>query len=146
MRRGFDGRGNRSGMKILIIGEDDRPQGLAEALETEGVDVVRPPKDSLPEAATDEVAQIAGGLIAFEKLFADDPPDAVLLVSTSNLALAGVLVATKIRIPVAALGTWTQDQAGLSELNRRLIVRLADGTVADDRPTITASLRDLAAV
>ena len=146
MRRGFDGPGNRSGMKILIIGEDDRPRDLAEALETEGVDVVRPPKDSPPEAATDEVAQIARGLIAFEKLFADEAPDAVLLVSTSNLALAAVLVATKIRIPVAALGTWAQDQAGLSELNRRLIVQLADGTVADDPATITASLRDRAAV
>jgi UDP-N-acetylglucosamine 2-epimerase len=133
-------------MKILIVGEDDRPRDLAEALETEGVDVVRPPKDSVPEAATDEVAQIARGLIAFEKLFADDAPDAVLLVSTSNLALAAVLVATKIRIPVAALGTWTQDHASLSELNRRLIVQLADGTVADDPVTITASLRDLAAV
>ena len=50
----------------------------------------------------------------------------MLLVSTSNLALAAVLVATKIRIPVAGLGAWTQDQAGLSELNRRLIVQLAD--------------------
>ena len=104
MRRGLDGPGNRSGMKILIVGEDDGPRDLAEALETEGVDVVRPPKDSLPEAATDEVAQIARGLIAFETLFADEAPDAVLLVSTSNLALAAVLVATKIRIPVAGLG------------------------------------------
>ena len=133
-------------MKILIIGEDDRPHDLAEALETEGVDVVRPPKDSPPEAATDEVAQIARGLIAFEKLFADEAPDAVLLVSTSNLALAAVLVATKARIPVAGLRTWTQDQAHLSELNRRLIVQLADATVADDPATITASLRELAAV
>ena len=132
-------------MKILIVGEDDRPHGLAEALETEGVDVGRPPKDSLPEAA-DEVAQIARGLSVFEKLFADDAPDAVLLVSTSNLALAAVLVATKARIPVAGLRTWTQDQAHLSELNRRLIVQLTDATVADDPATITASLRELAAV
>ena len=106
----------------------------------------RPPKDSLAEPAGDEVAQIARGLIAFETLFADDAPDAVLLVSTSNLALAAVLVATKIRIPVAALGTWTQDEDRLSELNRRLIVQLADATVADDPATITASLRELAAV
>ncbi len=132
-------------MKILIVGEDDRPHGLAEALETEGVDVGRPPKDALPEP-TDEVAQIARGLIVFEKLFADDAPDAVLLVSTSNLALAAVLVATKARIPVAGLGTWTQDQARLSELNRRLIVQLSDAMVADDPATITASLRELAAV
>jgi UDP-N-acetylglucosamine 2-epimerase len=146
MRRGLERPGNRSDMKILIVGEDDRPHGLAEALETEGVDVERPPKDALPEPATDEVAQIARGLIAFEKLFADDAPDAVLLVSTSNLALAAVLVATKARIPVAGLRTWTHDQARLSELNRRLIVQLADATVADDPATITASLRELAAV
>jgi UDP-N-acetylglucosamine 2-epimerase len=146
MRRGLERPGNRSDMKILIVGEDDRPHGLGEALETEGVDVGRPPKDSLPEPATDEVAQIARGLIVFEELFADDAPDAVLLVSTSNLALAAVLVATKARIPVAGLRTWTQDQAHLSELNRRLIVQLADATVADDPATITASLRELAAV
>ncbi len=133
-------------MKILIVGEDEGTRDLAEALETEGVDVVRPPKDSLSEAATDEVAQIARGLIAFDTLFADEAPDAVLLVSTSNLALAAILVATKIRIPVVGLGAWTQDQAGLSELNRRLIVQLADATVADDPATITASLRELAAV
>ncbi len=145
MRRGLERPGNRSDMKILIVGEDDRPHGLAEALETEGVDVGRPPKDALPEPA-DEVAQIARGLIVFEKLFADDAPDAVLLVSTSNLALAAVLVATKARIPVAGLRTWTQDQARLSELNRRLIVQLSDAMVADDPATITASLRELAAV
>ena len=134
-------------MKILIVGEEDeRPHELAGALETDGVDVRRPPKASLDEPAGDEVAQIARGLISFEKLFADDGPDAVLLVSTSNLALAAVLVATKIRIPVAALGTWAQDQAGLSELNRRLIVQLADAAVADDPATIAASLRELAAV
>jgi len=145
MRRGLERPGNRSDMKILIVGEDDRPHGLAEALETEGVDVGRPPKDSLPEPA-DEVAQIARGLSVFEKLFADDAPDAVLLVSTSNLALAAVLVATKARIPVAGLDTWTQDQARQSELNRRLIVQLSDAMVADDPATITASLRELAAV
>ena len=65
----------------------------------------RPPKASLDEPAGDEVAQIARALLSFEKLFADDAPDAVLLVSASNLALAAVLVATKTRIPVAALGT-----------------------------------------
>jgi UDP-N-acetylglucosamine 2-epimerase len=134
-------------MKILIVGEEDeRPHELAGALETERVDVRRPPKASLDEPAGDEVAQIARGLISFEKLFADDAPDAVLLVSTSNLALAAVLVATKTRIPVAGLGTWTQDEDRLSELNRRLIVQLADATVADDPATITASLRELAAV
>jgi UDP-N-acetylglucosamine 2-epimerase len=146
MRRGLNGPGNRSDMKVLIVGEGDRPHDLAGALETEGVDVGRPPKDSLPEPATDEVAQIAKGLVAFEKLFAEDAPDAVLLVSTSNLALAAVLVATKARIPVAGLGTWTQDPAPLSELNRRLIVQLADAIVADDPATITASLRELVAV
>lgn len=133
-------------MKILIVGEDDRPHDLAAALETEGVDVRRPLKDSLPGSAGDEVGQIARGLVAFENLFADDAPDAVLLVSTSNLALAAVLVATKARIPIAGLGTWAQDQDRLSELNRRLIVQLADATVADDPATITASLRELAAV
>jgi len=133
-------------MKILIVGENGRRHDLAGMLETEGAEAWRPPEGSVPRPAGDEVAEIATALIAFERLFADDPPDAVLLVSTSNLALAAVLVATKARIPVAGLRTWTEDRDRLSELNRRLIAQLADATVADDPATIAASLRELTTV
>jgi UDP-N-acetylglucosamine 2-epimerase len=130
-------------MRILIVGEQGRPHALAGALETAGVDVERPPKSGLAAAHGDQVGELAAALIAFERLFADDAPDAVLLVSSSNLALAAVLVATKLQIPAAGLEEGARGEDRVSELNRRLIEQLADRTVAADAGTIAASLRDL---
>jgi hypothetical protein len=130
-------------MKILIVGERERPHGLAVALETAGADVERPLQSAFGATHGDQVGELAAALIAFERLFADDPPDAVLLVSTSNLALAAVLAATKVQIPVAALVQTAQGEEGMAEMNHRLIEQLADGTVADDAGTIAASLRNL---
>jgi UDP-N-acetylglucosamine 2-epimerase len=145
VRRGLGGRGNRSDMKILIVGENGHPHTVAEALETEGLRVARPPEGALPAAEDDEVGQIAAGLFAFEKLFAEDAPDAVLLVSASNLALAAVLVATKARIPVAGLEDGMRPDDRLAGLNRRLIGQLADATIIADAGTIAAWLRSLVA-
>src|SRR5256885_15766978 len=108
-------------MKILIVGENGRRHDLAGLLETEGAEVWRPPEGSVPRPAGDEVAEIATALIAFERLFADDPPDAVLLVSTSNLALAAGLVATKAPIPVAGPRPRTGDPGPPAARYRRLI-------------------------
>ena len=119
-------------MKILIVGEQGRPHALAGALEAAGVDVERPPESAFGPRTTTQVGELAAALVAFERLFADDAPDAVLLVSTSNLALAAVLVATKLQIPVAALVEAAQDEGRMSEMNRRLIEQLADGTVTGD--------------
>jgi len=130
-------------MKVVIVGEKGRPHALAGALETGGVDVERPPKSAFGAAHDDQVGELAAALVAFERQFADDAPNAVLLVSTSNLALAAVLVATKLQIPVAALVEAAQDESRVSEMNWRLIEQLADGTVADDAGTIAASLRAL---
>jgi UDP-N-acetylglucosamine 2-epimerase len=130
-------------MRTLIVGEKGRSHALAGALETAGVDVERPPESAFGAARGDQVGELAAALIAFERLFAEDAPDAVLLVSTSNLALAAVLVATKLQIPVAGLTGGAQDEDRRSEMNRRLIEQLADGAVAPDAGTIAASLRDL---
>ena len=132
-------------MKILIVGEQARPHALAGALESAGVDVERPPKGAFGAAHDEEVGELATALIAFERLLADHAPDAVLLVSGSNLALAAVLVATKLQVPVAALVDTAVGADDVPEMNRRLIARLADGTVACDAETIAASLRDLVA-
>ena len=132
-------------MKVLIVGEHGRPHGLAGALQAAGVDVERPSKGAFGATRGDQVGELAAALTAFERLLAEDAPDAVLLVSTSNPALAAVLVATKARIPVAALVQAAQGGDGRPEMNRRLIEQLADGTVADDAGTIAASLRDLIA-
>ena len=132
-------------MKILIVGEQGRPHALAGALESAGVEVERPPKGAFGAAHDEEVGELATALIAFERLLADHAPDAVLLVSGSNLALAAVLVATKLQIPVGALADTAVGADDEPEMNRRLIARLADGTVACDAETIAASLRDLVA-
>jgi UDP-N-acetylglucosamine 2-epimerase len=132
-------------MRILIVGEQGGPHALAGALEDAGVDVERPPEGAFEPARGGEVvAEIAAALLTFERLFVDGAPDAVLLVSASNLALAAVLVATKRQIPVASLDEGVQWEDRTSELNRRLIEQLADRTVGDDAGTIVASLRDLA--
>jgi UDP-N-acetylglucosamine 2-epimerase len=133
-------------MKVLIVGENGRPHVVAAALEAQGVQVGRPPEGALPAAGDDEVGEIAAALIAFERLFAEQAPDAVLLVSVSNLALAAVLVATKAGIPVAGLEEEPPRDGRPPPVNRRLIAQLADAIVTADSESIAAWLRNLAAV
>jgi UDP-N-acetylglucosamine 2-epimerase len=130
-------------MRILIVGEPKPPHALATGLEAAGVEVERPPDSAA--AHDDEVRELASALVAFDRLLSDDPPDALLLVSASNLALAAVLVAAKLRIPAAAVVEETRE-GRTSELNRRLVEQLSDSAVGSDPATITASLRDLIAV
>jgi UDP-N-acetylglucosamine 2-epimerase len=131
-------------MRVLIVGERVEPHALVGALEAAGAELERPPEDPLAAASGDQVAELAGALLAFDGLLGDNPPDGVLLVSASNLALAAVLVASKLQIPVATLAQ-EAPTGPASDLNRRLVEQLADGTVADDPATIAASLRDLIA-
>jgi hypothetical protein len=131
-------------MRILIVGEGEQRDALAAALEAEGVDVERCPGSSPGAAAGDEVRELAAALLAFDSLLADGAPDALLLVSTSNAALAAVLVATKLQIPVATLVD-ADPENGALELNARLVERLADRAVDADATTIAASLRELIA-
>jgi hypothetical protein len=129
-------------MRVLIVGEQGRPHPLAGALEAAGADVARPQESDFDAASGAELGDLAAALIAFERLLAEEPPDAVLLVSATNLALAAVLVAAKLRIPVAArVKAAPEDQA--SELNARLIEGLADATVGDDTARIDTALRAL---
>ena len=132
-------------MKVLIVGEQGGPHGLAERSRPRESRSSGLPRTRSAPSADDAVGELAAALIAFERLFGDDAPDAVLLVSASNLALAAVLVATKLQIPVAASVEAAPAEDATSEMNRRLIARLADGTVAGDAATIAASLRDLIA-
>jgi hypothetical protein len=132
-------------MKVLIVGEQEGPEDLEGALESEGVEVERPPEGAFSAQRDGGVGELAAALIAFERLFGDHAPDAVLLVSTSNLALAAVLVATKLQIPVAAAVEAAPGEDAISEPNGRLIARLADGIVVGDAATIAASVRDMLA-
>lgn len=132
-------------MEVLVAGEDDGPHAVVAALERHGVSVRRPPEGALPGAGGDEIGQLADALLAFERLFGREAPDAVLLVSASNLALAAVLVATKARIPVVGLEEGSPEEGVAPSMNGRLIAQLADAVVAADAATIAASLRSLVA-
>jgi hypothetical protein len=131
-------------MRILIVGESGPAGALEGALEGAGIDVEHASEDELSVPSGDEVGELAGALLAFDRLFSDDPPDGVLLLSASNLALSAVLVATKLQIPVATLAEGSPERPA-SGMNGRLVEQLADGTVADDPATIASSLRDLIA-
>lgn len=131
-------------MRVLIVGAKAPADALARALEGQQIEVERPPKRTVPDSGADEVAQIAAALLAFEAVLNDDAPDAVLLSSTSNVALAALLAATKLRIPVANLRNGFRDEDRLSEMNGRLIEQLADATLAGDGGTIVDWLRDRA--
>jgi UDP-N-acetylglucosamine 2-epimerase len=131
-------------MRILIVGEGGRPHALGGVLEAAGMDVERGPEGALANARGDQVGELAGALLSFDRLLSDDPPNGVLLVSASNLALAAALVAGKRQIPVAILGEEAPEGRAF-DLNRRLVEQLADRTVADDRAAIASALRDLIA-
>jgi UDP-N-acetylglucosamine 2-epimerase len=127
-------------MKVLVMSETGAAEPLDDALEAEGVAAKRPPA-SLTSAAGDDVGQIAAALVELERLLEADRPDAVLLPSASNLALAAALVATKLRIPVARLEAGTADEDQTSELNGRLIEQLADASLAAQPGGVIAWLR-----
>jgi UDP-N-acetylglucosamine 2-epimerase len=129
-------------MKVLIVGENGSAATLGAALEAEGVEARRTP-GSLPPGSGDEVGRIAAALVDLERLMETDPPDAVLLSSASNLALAAALVATKLQIPVASVEGETADEDRLSGVNERLIEQLADATLAADPASVTRWLRDM---
>jgi UDP-N-acetylglucosamine 2-epimerase len=132
-------------MKVLIVGEQEGSHDLGEALVSQGIEVERPPEDAFGAQRDEGIGELAAALIAFERLFGDDAPDAVLLVSASNLALAALVVATKLQIPVAASVEAAPGENGILETNGRLIARLADGIIVGDAATIAASLRDMLA-
>jgi hypothetical protein len=126
-------------MKVLVVDEKGELDAVVGALEADDIEASRPAAEALGEAGAGEVAEIASALIGLEVLLSDGRPDAVLLGSASNLALAAVVVATKATIPVAAVGDVS---TGGSELNARLIARLADAALGADAPSVAAWVRD----
>lgn len=118
---------------------DDRRLALSAALEEErGLDLVDPPAEE--PAAAGELSQIAVALRAFQGLLTDEAVDRVVLVGSSNLALAAVLVATKMEIPVAAVEDQADEPEGNGSLaiNRRLIAQLSDAALPKDATAVAA--------
>ena len=128
-------------MRLLIVGEDAHAEGLAQALESHDVVIERLEADAIPAGEGEEIAQIAAAMRAFEALLSDAGLDALLLTSVSNVALAALLVATKLEIPVAGTQSTAAEGDRSSEINRRLIDRLADTTLAAEPEAIMAWLR-----
>jgi UDP-N-acetylglucosamine 2-epimerase len=128
-------------MKLLIVGEDVHADRLAAALESNDVAIERFEAKAIPAGEGEEIGRIAAAMRTFEALLSDTGPDALLLTSASNVALAALLVATKLEIPVAGTESTAAEGDRSSEINRRLIDRLADTTLAAEPEAIMAWLR-----
>src|SRR5919201_1922632 len=120
-------------MRVLFVGEGG---DLASALGREGISVEGPPSSSARERGS-EPSEIADGMRHFERLLTAQLPDAAVLASTSNEALAAILVATKVGMRVARLVPDEADRGG-SAINERVIEQLADAAVESDPQAIAA--------
>jgi hypothetical protein len=103
-------------MKALVIGGFEPASALVSSLRAEGLEA------KVAEAAGEgrsEIAALARELVELETLLAEEKPDAVVLADADDQALAGLLVATKLLIPVIAV----HEPWGT---NRELVAQLAD--------------------
>jgi UDP-N-acetylglucosamine 2-epimerase len=125
----------------MLIGDWTGADALAGSLEAEEVEVKRAPQ-RLSAPGGSQIAGIAASLVAWEELMSEDSPDAVLLASASDAALAAVVVATRRQITVVSLEDAASNDDPELELNGRLIHQLADVTLTGDPGTVGAWLRE----
>jgi UDP-N-acetylglucosamine 2-epimerase len=128
-------------MRLLIIGDDQRAERLVQELESEEISLERPSPALVSAGQVDEIGELAAAMRGFEEGLIADAPDALLLASATDLALAALLVATKLGIPVAGVDGADAGDSRDALLNRRLIEQLADTTLAADPEAIAAWLR-----
>jgi hypothetical protein len=124
----------------MVVG--DRRLAARAALDDEqGVHLVDPPEEE-GFGGESEIGRIAAAMRAFEDRLGGSAVERVVLAGSSDLALAAMLVASKIRVPVAAIGIDPPSPAGdvPRKLNRRLIEQLADAVLPDDAPTLAVWL------
>jgi hypothetical protein len=123
-------------MTALLVGETDAAAGLLESLRAAGVEAsVDGPGDAEAEG---EVAALARELLRFESRLREARPSAVLLVDGGDTALAAALVATKLLIPVAAVG-----EEGEGDRNSALLAQLVDRKLSADSGEIRAWIEGL---
>lgn len=127
-------------MKVVVVGEAGR-RIEAELRAREGFEVVRAPEHP-GVAGRGEAAALAAALRALEGLFEREGAEGVVIAGSSDLALAAVLVATKMRVPVAVGGERERSEGGQRSVNSRLIERLADATLGHDPAAAAAWLQD----
>ncbi len=131
-------------MRIAVIcdqGEEALGKALVDALDARGAAAslleVGPPPESGP------TAELAHHLTGIEAQLEASPLAAVALIGRGDRPFAGVLVATKARVPAFRLAGPKAGEDGID--NGPLIDRLADHAVASDADAaaeaITAALR-----
>ena len=104
---------------IAVIGEREAATALADGLCAQGVEA----RSLAPEPVADSsaVASLAAALTELEARLESERPDLVVVADASDAALAGVLVATKLVIPVEAVAEAREPDSA----NGRLIAQLA---------------------
>jgi hypothetical protein len=141
--RGLTRRGVKFGkawsVRLLLVGNSADAASLADELKAADLTVERWPEGPSAGGGAEEVAAIARELRKFERALNQDGPDAVLLGSNSNAALAAVLVATKLGAPVVRVELAGTDPAGA---NADLIGHLADAALAPEPAAIVDWVRD----
>jgi hypothetical protein len=125
-------------MKVMVVG-DGRLDARAALEADRGLEVLDPPSGTSPSEGS-EVERIAAALRAFQD--AVGGVDRLLVVGASDSALAALVVASKLRVPAAAIqgGAPVGADEGPSRVKGRLIGQLADATLADDPAAIAGWL------
>jgi hypothetical protein len=101
-------------MTALLVGEADAVPGLLEALRA--ADVEASVDEPGQPGDQGEIVALAGELLRFESRLREAPPTAVLLIDGGDVALAAALAATKLLIPVAAVGDGGENAGLLAQL------------------------------
>jgi hypothetical protein len=118
-------------MTLLLVGDSEATGRLLEPLSGAGIEVTL--DEHPPAADKGEIAGLADELLRLGAALAEHRPAAVLLADASDRALAAALVATKLLIPVAAVGIDGTDGA-----NARLLAQLADRKLSAEPGEIRA--------
>jgi UDP-N-acetylglucosamine 2-epimerase len=122
-----------------LVGNSEETSRLAQLLDDRDVALERRVDGGPgPSGGPEEIAAIASELREFERILGEGGPDAVLVASDSSASLAAVLVATKLRTPVAGIESAGSQHGGA---NARLIRRLSDAELAPEAGAISNWLR-----
>jgi hypothetical protein len=126
-------------MRVLIVGAGSGASSIGGELEAAGIEVEHRADDPSPADGSQEITEIASDLREFEATLGGPGADAVLIGSESAAALAAVVVATKMGVPVASL--LAPEEAGSQGANARVIRQLADAALAPDATAVVQWLR-----
>jgi hypothetical protein len=122
-------------MTVLLVG-DLGAAALLEPLRVAGVEASADERSDYGRRG--EIAALAEELLRFESNLGAARPSAILLTDTGDTALAAALVATKLLIPVAAVGL---EQA--EGENALLLAQLADRKLSAEPGEIRAWIEAL---